>query len=243
MAENGTVGGINFADEDILSFNTGSNTWALVFDGSDVGMGANDIDALEMLTDGSILISLEREQLIASLGQVKDSEVVRFVPTSLGENTSGTFFRYLDGTDVGLTTSGEDVDAIAIAPDGRAVVSTLGAFSTAVTGDGKDLIVLDNGVLGDATSGTWAMYFDGTDVGLNETSEEVKDVWIAANGSIYLSTNGSFSVSGASGDAATIFICTPVTLGNDTSCNFSVYWIGSVNGLAGAQIDGLGINP
>ena len=243
MAENGSVGGITFADEDILSFNTGTGTWALVFDGSDAGMGANDIDALEMLSDGSILISLEREQTVASLGQVKDSEVLRFVPTSLGDNTSGTFFRYLDGTDVGLTTSGEDVDAIASAPDDRPVVRTLGAFYTSVNGDGKDLIVLDNAVLGDPTSGTWALYFDGTDVGLNDPSEEVKDVWIAANGDIYLTTSGSFSVPGASGDAATILICTPITLGNDTSCTFTVYWSGSANGLAGAQIDGLDIKP
>ncbi len=243
LADNGSVGGFSFADEDILAFNTGSGTWTLLFDGSDVGLNANDVDALEMLADGSILLSLEREQTIASLGQVKDSEVVRFVPTSLGDNTSGTFFRYLDGTDVGLSAGGEDVDAIAFTPDGRPVVSTIGGFFAGASGDGKDLIVLDSATLGDPTAGTWAFYFDGTDVGLTETSEEVEDVWIGANGDIYLVTNGSFTVAGASGDAATIFICSPVTLGIDTICNFIIFWSGTPNGLGAAQLDGLAIKP
>ncbi|VAW43488.1 hypothetical protein MNBD_CHLOROFLEXI01-2378, partial [hydrothermal vent metagenome] len=70
----------------------------------------------------------------------------------------------------------------------------------AISGDGKDFIVLDSAILGDPTSGIWATCFDGSDVELVDSTEEVKSVWVAANGDIYLTTSGSFTVTNASGD-------------------------------------------
>ncbi|MEM8859807.1 MAG: S8 family serine peptidase, partial [Chloroflexota bacterium] len=35
----GTVGGVSFADEDIIAYDTASATWSMFFDGSDVGLG------------------------------------------------------------------------------------------------------------------------------------------------------------------------------------------------------------
>ena len=242
-AGSGSVAGISFADEDVLSFETSSSTWSLVIDGSDLGLSINNIDALHRLADGSFLISLVRAQSVGSLDVVDDSEMVRFIPTSLGDTTAGTFEKYLDGTDVGLAAGGEDIDAFGVAPDGRPVVSTLNTFFVGLSGEGKDLVVLDSPVLGDPTSGTWLTYFDGSDVELTDSTEEIKALWIAANGDIYLTTSGSFTVTGASGDGATIFVCAPITLGDDTSCAYSVFWDGTANGLSGVQIDGLSIEP
>jgi hypothetical protein len=243
LAGNGSVGGVSYADEDVLAFDTNSSSWSMVIDGSDVGLTINDIDALHRLADGSFLLSLERAQSIGTLGTVDDSEMIRFVPTSLGETTAGTFEKYFDGTDVGLAAGGEDVDGFGFTPDGRPVASTLGGFFVGVSGEGKDLIVLNDPVLGDPTSGTWATYFDGSDVELTDTTEDVDALWLDANGDIYLSTSGSFTVTGANGDGASIFVCTPVTLGDDTSCTYTLFWDGTANGLSGADIDGLSIEP
>ena len=243
LSGNGSVGGITYADEDVLAFDTNSSSWSMVIDGSDIGLTINDIDALQRLTDGSFLISLERAQSIGSLGTVDDAEMVRFVPTSLGDTTSGTFEKYFDGTDVGLAAGGEDVDGFGLAADGRPVASTLGGFFVGVSGEGKDLIVLNDAILGDPTSGTWATYFDGSDVELTDTAEDIDALWLNANGDIYLSTNGSFTVTGASGDGASIFVCTPITLGDATSCTYTLFWDGTANGLSGANIDGLSIEP
>jgi len=237
------VGGVNYADEDVLAFDTNSSSWSMVIDGSDIGLTINDIDALHRLSDGSFLLSLERAQSIGSLGTVDDAEVVRFVPTSLGDTTAGTFEKYFDGTDVGLLAGGEDVDGFGFAPDGRPVISTLSNFFVGVSGDDKDLIVLDAPVLGDPTSGTWLSYFDGSDVELNDSGEDIDALWLAANGNIYLSTSGSFTVTGASGDGAAIFVCTPLSLGDNTSCTYTLFWDGAANGLSGANIDGLSIEP
>ena len=243
LSGNGSVGGVTYADEDVLAFDTNTSLWSMVIDGSDVGLTINDIDALSRLADGSFLISLERAQSIGSLGTVDDAEVLRFVPTSLGNTTAGTFERYFDGTDVGLAAGGEDVDGFGFTPDGRPVVSTLSNFFAGVSGDGKDLIVLDNPVLGDPTSGTWLTYFDGSDVELTDATEDIDALWLAANGDIYLSASGNFTVTGASGDGSAIFVCKPITLGDNTSCTYTLFWNGAANGLAGANIDGLSIVP
>ncbi|MBK9052022.1 MAG: hypothetical protein IPL78_14265 [Chloroflexi bacterium] len=76
------------------------------------------------------------------------------------------------------------------------------------------------------------------------TSEDVDGSWTAANGNVYLSTLGAFSVTGVSGDGADIFICTAGSLGSTTTCTFSMYWDGSANGFAGEVLDGFEIiNP
>jgi len=241
----GTAGSITFADEDVLIYNTGAGSWTMHFDGSDLGITTNDLDAFYQLSDGSLLMSFVRAQDIGSLIGVDDSDIVRFIPTSTGDTTAGTFEMYLDGSDVDLATGGEDVDAVGFAPDGRIVISTLGNYSVnGLTGAGNDLLVLDGGVFGDATSGTWALYFDGDDVELTDSSENISGVWIdAASGNIYLAVTGAFTVTGASGDGADIFVCTPGTLGDSTTCTYALFWDGSTNGFSGEVIDGLSIAP
>ena len=242
---NGNADGVAFADEDVLVYDTDTASWAMRFDGSDLGISRNDLDAFFQMADGSLLISFVRAQDIGSLTGVDDSDIVRFVPTSLGDTTAGTFEMYFDGSDVDLVSSGEDVDAVGFAPDGRIIISTLGNYSAGgLTGAGNDLLVLDNGVFGDDTSGIWALYFDGEDVELTDSTENISGVWIdAANGDIYLATSGAFTVTGASGDGADIFVCTPGTLGDSTTCTYALFWDGSANGFDGEVIDGLAIAP
>ena len=235
-------GGVTYNDEDIVAYNTSTGVWSIYFDGSDVGV-TGDVDAFALMPDGSILISLDVAATISGLGSVDDSDIIRFIPTSTGATTIGTFAWYFDGSDVGLTTDAEDIDAIGFAPDGRLVISTRGAFSvTGASGNDEDLIAFSSTSLGSTTSGSWSWYFDGSDVGLTATTEDVNGVWIdPVNNKVYLTTTGAFSVTGASGDGADIFVCTPGSLGSTTSCAFSMYWDGSAFGFAGEVADGIAI--
>ena len=71
-----------------------------------------------------------------------DSDIVRFVPTSFGSSTAGSFAFFFDGSDVGLTNDNEDVDAIALMSNGRLLVSTLGSASASgANGQDTDLLV------------------------------------------------------------------------------------------------------
>ena len=172
---------------------------------------------------------------------------MRFVPTSLGATTAGAFQWYFDGSDVGLTTDNEDIDVLALTPDGKLVISTIGAFSvTGASGEDEDLVAFTATRLGATTTGAWAMYFDGSDVQLSQAAtEDVNGAWIdGSSGKIYLTTLGAFSVTGASGDGADVFICTPSSLGATTACTYGpgLWWDGSADGFAGEVMDALDID-
>src|SRR6185436_4303651 len=185
---NGAAGGVTFSDEDILAYNRSTGVWSMYFDGSDVGLTTN-IDAFALMSDGTILMSLEAAATVGTLGTVDDLDIIRFAPSSLGNTTAGTFTWYFDGSDVGLSTNAENVDAIDFAPDGRLIISTTGAVSvTGVSGNDEDLLAFTATALGSTTSGTWSLYFDGSDVGLNDAAtEEINEIWIdPLNNKIYL---------------------------------------------------------
>lgn len=234
----GNAGGVSFADEDILKLDTDSGVWSMYFDGSDVGV-TNDVNAFVLLSDDSILISFNTGTSVPGVGTVDDSDIVKFIPTSLGSTTAGSFEWFFDGSDVGLTTSGEDVDALSVSPDGKLVISMIGSSSVnGASGADEDLFIFTATAFGSATSGTFATYFDGSDVALNNSSsEDVYGAWIADSGDIYLATNGNYSVSGLSGDGDDIFVCTPGSTGTTTSCTFSLYWDGDANGFSNENLD------
>ncbi|MCP4992875.1 MAG: DUF11 domain-containing protein, partial [Gammaproteobacteria bacterium] len=77
-SRNGTVDGLLFADEDILAYDANSTSWTKLFDGSDVGFSGADLDAFALLNDGTLLLSPNRPRNLGSLGQVDDSDIVRF---------------------------------------------------------------------------------------------------------------------------------------------------------------------
>jgi hypothetical protein len=226
-------------DEDIIGWD--GNQWSMVFDGSDVGL-TTDIDAFHMLDADTILLSLPRSRTFSGLGTVAENDILRFDATSLGANTAGVFSLYFDGSDVGLSTTSEDIDALSILSDGRIVISTMGDASVpGVSATDEDLLVFTPTTLGATTTGTWAMYFDGSDVGLSASSEDVDGMAIAANGDIYLSTPASFSVTGLSGADEDVFICRPTSLGANTACTFlsPLVFDGSAFELNADDVDGL----
>jgi hypothetical protein len=241
----GTVGGVSFANEDILAFDASTGAWSMYFDGSDVGLGGTDLDAFDLQPDGSILLSLATDFTLTGFGTVDESDILRFTPFSLGSATAGSIAWYFDGSAVGLAASAEDIDAIGFAPDGKLLISARGSFSgNGASGADEDLFAF-NGTTGAVTSGSFTLYFDGSDVGLNSaSSEDVNGVWVdTSTGKIYLTTLGAFSVSGASGDGSDIFICVPASTGATTACSFGpgLYWDGSANGFSGEVTDGIDI--
>ncbi|MCB0186041.1 MAG: hypothetical protein KDE31_17350, partial [Caldilineaceae bacterium] len=157
-SRSGTVDGIEFHDEDILAYDPNTDQWLMVFDGSDIGWGNVDLEAFTVLADGSFLLTPSKSLSIPNLGTVTPSDIVRFVPTQLGQITAGTLEWYLDGSDVELTTTGEYIDAIAIDSTGRLVISTEGTFKFGGTTEAhdEDLTAFNANTLGMDTSGTWA---------------------------------------------------------------------------------------
>ncbi len=180
---------------------------------------------------------------VPGVGPVDDADIVRFTPTSTGTNTAGTFSMFFDGSARGLDSenSSEDIDAIAFLPDGRLVISTTGSFTVpGVSGADEDLIAFNT------TNNTWGLHFDGSDVELTSSSEDVFGAWIANNNDIYLTTTGSFTVTGVSGGGDDIFRCTPTSTGATTACSYDpvLTFDGIGRGLSsGAVVDGMELVP
>jgi hypothetical protein len=173
---------------------------------------------------------------------VTPQDVVKFDATSLGSVTAGTFSMYLNGVDVGLDASTDSIDALSLLPDGRVLISTTGNPSVAgVSGAAdEDLLAFTPTTLGTVTSGSWSMYFEGSDVGLsNSSNEDIDALDVGSNGAIYLSTLGDFSVTGVSGADEDVFVCSPTSLGSVTACTYSpsLYFDGSTWGLSANDVD------
>ncbi|MBM3925898.1 MAG: hypothetical protein FJ320_07925 [SAR202 cluster bacterium] len=179
---------------------------------------------------------------VPGIGTVDDSDIVKFTATSLGDTTAGSFSMYFDGSDVGLSSSSETIDTLEVLPDGRLLISTTGSISVpGVFGADEDLVAFMPSSLGPNTAGTWSMYFDGSDVGLSSSSEDVTGAAVDSAGKIYLSTEGSFSVPGVSGANEDVFVFTPTSLGNTTAGTYqsTLFFDGSVYGLSGNAIGGI----
>ena len=243
LHNNASVGGLDVADEDIISFD-GSN-FSLKFDGSDVGI-SGEIDAFHFINDTQIIMSFTTAEDIPGISnRVDDSDLVLFTATQLGETTQGTFEPYFDGSDVGLTTNNEDIDAVTRLPNGDLLISTKGSSSvTGVNGHDEDLLRFspdDPNNMGNVTSGSWEMYFDGGDVQLGSDGEDIKGASVDGAGKLYLSTIGNFSALGQDGHDDDVFVFTPSSLGSSTSGSIDpeLYFDGSEWGLSSNDIRGL----
>lgn len=239
----GCVDGIEFDDEDILSFNTGSQEWSLYFDGSDVFNTREDVSAFHLLPDGSILMSFDQFADLPGLGRVDGADVVKFIPTSLGSHTAGTFEWFFDGSDVGLTARTEKIDSLSLLPDGRLLLGFVDKVSVpGVSAADEDLLAFTPASLGTNTAGTWELYFDGSDVGLGGRNMDINAAWTdPGTGDLYLSTLSKFSQGTLNTGPSDVFKFVSTSLGGTTSGSFQEFWRGADHGLGGQQIDGLSV--
>lgn len=234
------------ADEDIVSYNTGTGVWSMFLDFSDVGI-TGEVDAFSILANGNVAISFESSTSVPGLVggpaglTVADSDIVLFVPTSTGATTAGSFVFHFDGSDVALTQTSEDIDGLYIDAAGAIYISTLG--NPAVTGlsslADEDVIKFTPTSTGATTAGTWSYWFDGSDVGLADANAEDLDaIFFDASGRLAFSCVGAWAAGTASGDAADIGRFTG-TYGTVTSGTFTVLFDNLAVGIpAGANVDG-----
>jgi len=230
-------------NEDIVTRNVSSGAWSMVFDGSDVGLSGFTIDGMARMANGNILLSFTASGSVPGMTggpsgtTLDDSDIVRFAPTTLGTNTAGSFVFYFDGSDVGLTSDDEDIDAIVLTSSGQLAISTIGAVSAAgASGADTDLLLFNSTSLGSATAGSLSVYFDGSDVGLSDNgNEDVDAAAIRSDGAILLSTIGNFSVPGVAGANEDIVRFSPTALGSATSGAYSMYLDLSALGIATSE--------
>jgi hypothetical protein len=238
IAEGGTVGGLSAANEDVVSWN--GSSFSILFDGSDVGIDGLAVDAFARIGPDELLLSFSTPGTVPGIADaVDDSDLVLFTATSLGSTTSGSFSMYFDGSDVGLTITAENIDSIDLLTDGSLIMSTAGSASVpGVSAGDQDVMRFAPSSLGTNTAGTWSMYFDGSDVGVSSSSEDVNGASVDEDGAIYLTTNGGFFVTGVSGQNEDVFVFVPSSLGEVTAGTFeaALFFDGSLYGLGANDV-------
>jgi hypothetical protein len=256
---------VNFTDADIVKLMVEYNGWyryAMEFDGSDVGLelSSEGIDAFTYLPDGSILVSTVSSFWVSTgysapgfgSGAVisgSGEDLLRFTPSTLGNNTTGTWSLYFDGSDVGLSGVSENIDSVSVLSDGQILISTTGNASVpGASAADEDLLAFVPTALGVSTWGYWWQCFDGSDVGLTTVEENVDALAVAEDGghpTLYLSTKGNFAVPGVAGSNDDIISFNPTQLGGVTGGYFASQHIftGAYIGLGFYDVDGIYVGP
>jgi len=116
-AESGaTLGGLSFADGDLIEYNPTADTATLFF-GEGLFGSDEDIDAVHILTNGNIILSTIDGATLGGLG-FGDGDLIEYNPTT---DIATLFF------DESLFSADEDIDAVHILESGNIILSTGGA--------------------------------------------------------------------------------------------------------------------
>jgi len=230
---------------DILGWD-GTTGFFEVFDASAVGISGLNMSAFHIVDSGTILMSFSADTMnFPTLGPVDNSDIVQFTATDFGfESTAGTFTLFFDGSAHGLTTSGEAIDAMSLSADGNTLyISTQG---TPAVDDLAGVELRDEDILAfDLVGETWSLAFDGSEVGLDGGSEDVKGAAgpLTAGSDLYLTTVGAFDV-GLTGADEDVFVCESMTPAPATGCaSFSLFFDGSSFGLSSNEFSAIDIFP
>jgi hypothetical protein len=148
--------------------------------------------------------------------------------------TAAVYEMVLDGSDVGLEAMA--IDGLARLSSSELLLSFAGPVELGALGtvDGSDIVKFTATSLGKETAGSFSLWFDGADVGLDTPDEDIDAIEMRGD-LLYLSTLGDYEVPGQVGTGADIFACAPASLGADTSCGtFSRPFSGRAAGFTGS---------
>ena len=175
-------------DKPNLTFEPGptgqtSGTFALIVDMAP--FGPSDIDAGHYvnaamtiagltLNQGDLLLSTTDNETLTSINSlsVNDEDVFIFRPVSLDDYSSGTFFMFMDASDIGIS---DDIEAV-----------TLVEMNTTVAGQNLiqgDVLLYHNSVdihrftptsLGSTTAGSLSLFIEGNDIDIDSEFEGIE---------------------------------------------------------------------
>ena len=242
-----TNDGLSFEKRDILHWNAQAAYWSLFLDGSAVGLPAKaDIVAFDTPNGDfpAANMAFAANVVIPGVGTIAAHDLLLY-------DASG-FHQRFDGSDVGLSTAGEKLDAVDIMPGDMSpigtncnryvIISTRGSGTVKdinnanLTFAGEDVLGFCASQLGPNTAGKWHKLIDGSNEGMPagstfslSTSED--------GAQVYLTTTGPFNVDGVSGDHSMIYV---FDLGTQTFSG--PIWSAADVGLP-VKVDGLEAYP
>lgn len=202
----GQLGNLTFQTNDILAFD-GAN-WSLFFDGQSAGLPTKaKIAAIDIPDFGGddALMSFAATTAVPGVGRTPANDVVLF--------NGDTFEPFFDGSDVGLSTSSERIDALDVLPGSASPIgsnclhylristvgggSAQGSSGATVRFEAADVLGLCLQASGAATRGVWHLALDASAEGA--PADATTSLAAQANGDVYLTAGGEFFVDEAAG--------------------------------------------
>ncbi len=194
------------------------------------GIAINSVTANITENDSAPLyLSLKNGVTLPGALTVENEDIVAFDGTD--------FSLFFDGSDVGIR--GTNVDALAVIAADEILLSFASAeIIPGITGtvEDSDIVKFTATGLGDTTSGTFELFFRGSDVGFSPTSEDIDAVDLHGDGRLIISTIGNFDVTGVNGRDEDLIAFTPDTPGDYSSGTWAMYFDGSDVGLGGEDV-------
>jgi hypothetical protein len=176
-----SIGSLKVDDSDIVKFEAISlgpdntvGTFSLFFEGAAVGLRTNraNVDALTLLSDGTLLISTESRVKVAGSSRdikAEAEDILAFTPAAPGDYSRGDWSLYFDGSNVGIRSGSEDIDGLAGGPEGEIYLTTSGKFSMkGLAGSGEDVFMYTPISSGNVMASNFSttLFFDGREFGL-----------------------------------------------------------------------------
>ncbi len=217
MDDPGTIrlpggGFLSYDDSDIVAMVVDDNghlvNAAIFFDGSDVGLTTDqeDIKAFTMDDQGNLYIALKGKGFVNTPQGglvVGVNDIIKFTPTSLGNNTAGTWEWFFDGSDVGLFGDDERIDGLSFLPNGNLVLSiheqgSVPGVGTVHSGDLLEFAFTTQGF--GTTAGTWSLWQSRSGMGLDTPDEELRALHVSQDGNRVIFTAEDFRHGGIRAD-------------------------------------------
>ena len=208
FATAGTLGGLAFEPGDIVVYSPLLDTWAMYFDASDLHLKGNLV-AFDYA--GGLVMTYDKAYKYGG-ETIRPQDALRFVEVSHGDYTNGYFIWELDGSDVGLTTANEAIDALADGPvyPPQISISTKGGASVpgaagALKAQKDDLLVFEPDLSGQDND-YWYTPIDGAALGLMGANLIGLDVLPYGEG-WYLVFDRPVTINGVAYDLNDVILC------------------------------------
>lgn len=270
---NASVSGLAYSKGDILAHYPANNNYRLFLDGSDVGVVKPNLMDFHVFQDDACLYGIDAMEqpsaVLASLSvaaklasypgtfSAAPHDIVRFQPWGFGDESSGGWSMFLDGSDIGLTTTNEKIDAVGWTdgPEWSDVVfstvgtATINSLAGALTAQDEDLVGCSLDQTGLNTVAWCYLFMDGSAVGI-PAAADIASVWIhpwfydgddPGTDDVYMTFATATTINGVTYKPNDIAVCRKANGAVAvTACAWQPkYWAGDAHGLSGKVIDGL----
>jgi FG-GAP repeat len=145
------------------------------------------------------------------------------------DTKDGSWSMFFDGSKAGLGATGLDVDAFYVKDDGSILLSVSNSGITlpgGLTIDNSDIVRFKPSTSGDYSTGTYELYLDGSEVGLEDSARENIDaIAFAPDGSLVISINGHLNAGGVTAKDEDLLAFNP------TNNTWELYFVGEQVGL------------